>query len=128
MRHCSVSSPAELHQVCWLEVTGFVDATNPNENCEVGFRVSLRPDAFGWGNYPIYIMIKKGGGGKVSWTKISINPNQKGEFEIRGRWIKADQQTLDPNDRKLYFGLYEVWSGKWKGGINIHHAYVIEQP
>lgn len=96
----------------------------PNKNIELGFRVSLNPDAFGWGSYPIYIMIKKGREGKIAWTKVQINPNQKGEYDIKGRWVKAAQNPND--DRKLYFGLYEVWSGKWKGGLKIHHAYIRE--
>ncbi|KAH6764842.1 hypothetical protein C2S52_013829 [Perilla frutescens var. hirtella] len=115
---------AELHQVSWLEVTGLVDETRANKRYEVGFGVSLNPDAFGWGNYPIYIMIKRGRQGKTTWTKISINPNQKGEFQIKARSNYQQPQ----NDPKLYFGLYEVWSAKWKGGLNFHHAYITELP
>lgn len=115
---------AELHQVYWLEVTGLIHETRPNKNYEVGFRVWLNPDAFGWGKYPIYIMVKRGREGKVGWTKIYMNPNEKGEFEITAKSEKPSQDE----DGKLYFGLYEVWSGTWKGGLNIRHAFITELP
>lgn len=118
-------SPAELHQVSWLEVTGSVDGTNAKKGYEVGFSVSLNPDAFGWGSYPVYVMVKRGKEGKIAWTKSAINPNQKGRFEIKGRLMKCDGME-DSKDRELYFGLYEVWSGKWKGGLKIYNAYIKE--
>ncbi|XP_047958123.1 protein PHLOEM PROTEIN 2-LIKE A9-like isoform X3 [Salvia hispanica] len=118
---------AELCQVSWLEVTGGVVGTKAGKSYEVGFSVSLNPDAFGWGKYPIYIMIKRGNEEKATWTKIMINPNQKGQFEIKGRLTRgSDHQIEGSDDGKLSFGLYEVWSGKWKGGLKIHHAYVKE--
>ncbi|KAL8513059.1 hypothetical protein ACS0TY_019301 [Phlomoides rotata] len=116
---------AELYQVYWLEVTGLIHETSPNKNYEAGFRVSLNPDAFGWGKYPVYIMVKRGKEGKIGWTKIYMNPNQKGEFEIMGKCVKSDKSS---QDGKLYFGLYEVWSGKWKGGLKIRHAFIRELP
>ncbi|KAL8513062.1 hypothetical protein ACS0TY_019302 [Phlomoides rotata] len=122
-------SPAELHQVSWLEVTGSVGETSPNKKYEVGFRVSLNPDAFGWGKYPMYIMIKRGKQGKAASTKINMNPNLKGEFEISGKLDKSKEQSRGgSDDARLYFGLYEVWSGKWKGGLKIHHAFITEFP
>ncbi|KAK6150212.1 hypothetical protein DH2020_017737 [Rehmannia glutinosa] len=119
---------AELYQVCWLEVTGSVNGTSPNKNYDVGFRLSLTPDAFGWGNAPIYIMVKRGKEGKFVWRKVFLNPNETNEFEITGRLMKAEKPVQDSNDEKLYFGLYEVWSGKWKGGLRIHHVFIIESP
>ncbi|KAL1538449.1 protein PHLOEM PROTEIN 2-LIKE A9-like isoform X3 [Salvia divinorum] len=116
---------AELCQVSWLEVTGSVVGAAAAKSYEVGLSVSLNPDAFGWGNYPIYIMIKRGNEEKGKWTKIVINPNQKGPFEIKGRSAKGSDHQVEGSD-KLSFGLYEVWSGKWKGGLKIHHAYIKE--
>ncbi|KAL8513064.1 hypothetical protein ACS0TY_019303 [Phlomoides rotata] len=117
-----LGSPAELYQVSWLEVTGIVDETSPNKAYEVGFRLSFNPDAFGWGKYPVYILIKRGKEGKTTSTKITMNPNHKGEFEISGKLDKCNEES----DGRLYFGLYEVWSGKWKGGLKIHHAFITE--
>ncbi|PIN02339.1 hypothetical protein CDL12_25149 [Handroanthus impetiginosus] len=122
------NSTAVLHQVCWLEITGSVEETSPKKNYEVGFKISFAPDAFGWGNSPIYIMVKRGKDGKFVWKKYTLNPNEKGQFDITGRLMKADDSSQASNDNKLYFGLYEVWSGKWKGGLKIHHAFVRELP
>ncbi|KAG6392159.1 hypothetical protein SASPL_146370 [Salvia splendens] len=120
------SAAAELNQVSWLEVTGGVEGTTTTKSYEVGFIVSLNADAFGWGNYPIYIMIKGGNEDNITWTKVQINPDKKGQFEIKGKLMKSNDQIGASDNEKLSFGLYEVWSGKWKGGLKIHHAYVKE--
>ncbi|CAI9090499.1 OLC1v1025280C2 [Oldenlandia corymbosa var. corymbosa] len=123
------NKPAELLQVCWLEVTGSVDI-NPKKRCEVAFEVSLTPDAFGWGGAPVYIMAKRGKKGKFAWKKeplITSNNNNSNEgsevFYIKTT-SKPDPENLE--DTKLYFGLYEVWSGKWKGGLKINKVIVKE--
>ncbi|KAL2484121.1 Protein PHLOEM PROTEIN 2-LIKE A9 [Forsythia ovata] len=119
--------PAELLQVSWLEVSSSVDGTNPQKNYEIGFSVSLKADAFGWNKYPVYIMMKRGKEGEFSWKKVFLNTNNGNvnqAFEISGKLMKA----ADSTDTKIYFGLYEVWSGKWKGGLQIHHAFVREAP
>ncbi|KAL2467451.1 Protein PHLOEM PROTEIN 2-LIKE A9 [Abeliophyllum distichum] len=116
--------PAELLQVSWLEVSCSVDETNPQKNYEVGFSVSLKVDAFGWNKYPFYIMMKRGNERQFSSKKVLFNGNGNQEFEISGKLMKA----ADSTDTKIYFGLYEVWSGKWKGGLKIHHAFVREAP
>ncbi|KAL2252061.1 protein PHLOEM PROTEIN 2-LIKE A9-like [Sesamum indicum] len=115
-------SSAELNQVCWLEVTGSVEGTRPNKQYQVGFHVSFTPDAFGWGGSPLYIMVKRGKDGKPVWRKLLLNPHQTKECDITA--------TTNPhsNDPKLYFGLYELWSGKWKGGLKIHHAFIRQLP
>lgn len=116
---------AELQQVSWLEVTGSVDQTDPNKKYDVGFQVSLTPDAFGWGTYPIYIMAKRGKAGKFAWRKYTLNPNATSIFDMTGS-LKLDQ--TEAQSEKIYFGMYEVWSGKWKGGLKIHHAFIRECP
>lgn len=119
---CCRESSAELNQVCWLEVTGSVEGTRPNKQYQVGFHVSFTPDAFGWGGSPLYIMVKRGKDGKPVWRKLLLNPHQTKECDITA--------TTNPhsNDPKLYFGLYELWSGKWKGGLKIHHAFIRQLP
>ncbi|KAL3498046.1 hypothetical protein ACH5RR_040778 [Cinchona calisaya] len=116
-----VDKPAELLQVCWLEVTGFVD-TNPDKNYEVTFRLSLTPDAFGWSGSTIYIMVKRGKDGEFESKKYDLTKYGTEEFNLTMKSTKSNQ-----TDRKLYFGLYEVWSGKWKGGLKIHHVTVGEE-
>ncbi|XP_027088109.1 protein PHLOEM PROTEIN 2-LIKE A9-like [Coffea eugenioides] len=113
--------PAELLQVCWLEVTGSVEI-NPQKRYEVSFRLSLTPDAFGWGSSLLYIMVKRGNSGKFAWKKVSLANKGTDVFHIIGELA----QDVFPTDEKLYFGLYEVWSGKWKGGLKIHDVTVKE--
>ena len=52
-------SPAELIQVSWLEVTGTFDGLK-GKKYEIGFEVSLTPDAFGWNGCHVYVMAKVG--------------------------------------------------------------------
>ncbi|KAL2484123.1 phloem protein 2-A10 [Forsythia ovata] len=115
-------TPAELLQVSWLEVTASVNGIDPQKNYEVGFSVSLKADAFGWNNHPVYVMMKRGNEGEFSSKKVLFNGNGKQRFEISGKLMKASDST----DKNIYFGLYEVWSGKWKGGLQIHHAFIRE--
>jgi hypothetical protein len=98
------TGPAELIQVCWLEVTGSLQL-EANKTYEVGFKVSLTPDAFGWNGCPVYVM-----------AKFVEEPYQKIPEQVLS--IKSETENT------LYFGLYEVWSGKWKGGLKIHEAFV----
>ncbi|GFQ04829.1 protein phloem protein 2-like a9 [Phtheirospermum japonicum] len=116
------NSAAKLRQISWLEVTGSIDGTSRNKNYDVGFRLSLAPDAFGWGTSPIYVMVKRGKEGKFAWEKVFLNPKETSEFEVTGRLMKADKQKArNSDDDKVYFGLYEVWSGKWKGAGLSHN-------
>ncbi|GFP84186.1 protein phloem protein 2-like a9 [Phtheirospermum japonicum] len=118
------NSSLELNQVYWLEVTTCVDETDPKKTYEVGFDVSLSADAFGWGDAPLYLMVRRGKDGKFVWKKHLLtipNHNKEEHREIIGR--SSSGQHEDP---KLHLGLFEVWSGKWKGGLKINHAFVRE--
>ena len=58
----------------------------------------------------------------VRRVKLSdFNTNEQ-PFVIPGKDLIVD--TDDKN--KISFGLYEVWSGMWKGGLKIHDARVVE--
>ncbi|KAG6395875.1 hypothetical protein SASPL_142008 [Salvia splendens] len=70
---------------------------------------------------------------QVSWLEVTggvvgTKAGKSYEFEIKGRLMMkgSDHQIEGSDDGKLSFGLYEVWSGKWKGGLKIHHAFVKE--
>ncbi|XP_051129002.1 protein PHLOEM PROTEIN 2-LIKE A9-like [Andrographis paniculata] len=120
---------AELLQVSWLEVTGSVDNIDPDKAYEVGFELAFTADAFGWGSSPIFMMVKRGKQGKFAWKREILDSNQTEPCRFWSTLKEADEKTnQDPDSRKLYFGLYEVWSGKWKGGLRINKAYVKELP
>ena len=118
--------PAELIQVSWLEVTGTFDGVK-GKKYEIGFEVSLTPDAFGWNGCHVYVMAKVGKRGKYSWKRSSLENPKAGIFQIPLETldIKVDDNA-NSTDNKIYFGMYEVWSGKWKGGLKIHHAIIKE--
>ncbi|XP_031125270.1 protein PHLOEM PROTEIN 2-LIKE A9-like [Ipomoea triloba] len=120
------SAVAELIQVCWLEVTGSIKLRPEmkGKKYEVGFEVSLTPDAFGWSNSPVYIMGKRGK--KPIWTKMNLANNNKGIFKIPETPLVVAPPGDGSDNDKVYFGLYEVWSGRWKGGLKIHKAFVRE--
>lgn len=112
--------------MCWLEVTGAA-VVQAGKKYEVGFRVSLKSDAFGWGGAPLCLMAKLGKGGryKSKSTYLQDEPREK-DFDIPKGGFTVEVPSAPVEDPTLYFGLYEVWSGKWKGGIKIHYAFVRE--
>ncbi|KAI8001893.1 Protein PHLOEM PROTEIN 2-LIKE A9 [Camellia lanceoleosa] len=121
--------PAELLQVCWLEVTGSCPI-DKGKKYNVSFEVSLTPDAFGWNNTTLYIMAKIGEKGRYTWKKVNLtnqNTNKDQRFSIPHEQNNLIVDTVaDASDDKLYFGLYEIWKGNWKGGLKIYHAVVKE--
>ncbi|KAL2474741.1 Protein PHLOEM PROTEIN 2-LIKE A9 [Abeliophyllum distichum] len=117
--------PAELLQVCWLEVTGSVNGIDPKKSYKVDFTVSFTPDAFGWGEYPLYFMVKTGKEENFVWKKVVISSTKANDpIQISGDSNPVKDSSS--SNSKLYFGLYEVWSGKWKGGLKIHKVVVRE--
>ncbi|KAM4088211.1 hypothetical protein ACB094_07G053500 [Castanea mollissima] len=118
--------PAELIQVSWLEVTGTYEGVK-GKTYEIGFEVSLTPDAFGWNGCHVYVMAKVGKRGKYSWKRSSLENPKSGNFQIPFETlsIKVDDNPSN-TDNKIYFGMYEVWSGKWKGGLKIYNAVIKE--
>lgn len=112
----------------WLEVTCSTDNVEAGKSYKVGFNVSMAPDAFGWKGCEVYVMAKIGKSGKFMYKKVSLESksyDQK-KFDIPedDLVINVKAPSSSPGDHRLYFGMYEVWSGKWKGGLRIHHALV----
>lgn len=131
-------TPAELKMVSWLEVTGSFDKVEPGKTYRLGFKISFTGDATGWDKAPVFMSAKVGKKGKTIWKRIkSINTNfdkikggttpvnipdeTDGRFEI---FVSPTEPITQ--DTKLQFGLYEVWTGKWKSGLLIYDAFVQE--
>lgn len=118
--------PAELVQVCWFEVTGKTGAGPITKGkYKIKFEVSKKQDAFGW-NSPVYMIAKSGKKGRYSWKKIDVSTEVTTDKKELPQDFEIDVKESD--DNTIYFGLYEVWSGKWKGGLVIHGAIVQEVP
>ncbi|KAF5197035.1 Phloem protein 2-like a9 [Thalictrum thalictroides] len=124
----NVNEPAELKQVCWLEVTASVPLARlvPGIKYNVSFDVRLKPDAFGWNEIPIHIMAKIGKKGKYKWKSYILGiakiPPSKIQL-ILDEPLQVTSAQKDSGDN-LYVGLYEVWRGRWKGGLLIDEARV----
>ncbi|KAK3188954.1 hypothetical protein Dsin_028515 [Dipteronia sinensis] len=118
---------AELKQVCWLEITGSVDV-EAGKTYSIEFEVSMKPDAFGWSGCPVFMMAKVGKKGKYTWKKITTLDEKRTTTTSSSPFLIPDTSSrliINPLDNnKLFFGLYEVWSGKWKGGLLIHKAII----
>lgn len=102
--------------------------TEPGKEYEVGFKLSFTADAFGWSGSPVYILVKRGKTAKFKGHKFSLDTSKESE-EIKAKIDPIDNITTDEaedENSKVYFGLYEVWRGKWKGGLRIHHAFIQE--
>ncbi|KAJ6676302.1 PROTEIN PHLOEM PROTEIN 2-LIKE A9 [Salix viminalis] len=117
--------PAELVQVCWFEVTGKTGAGPIAQGkYKIKFEVSKKQDAFGW-NSPVYMIAKSGKKGRYSWKKIEVSSEVSTIKKELPQDFEIEAKPSD--DNTIYFGLYEVWSGKWKGGLQIHKA-IVEGP
>jgi hypothetical protein len=62
-------------------------------------------------------------------SKSEEKSESKEEPREKKSQIKPKSEENAKNDKEtLYFGLYEVWTNKWKGGLRIHEAIVQEIP
>ncbi|OVA12397.1 Phloem protein 2-like [Macleaya cordata] len=122
-------APLELLQVCWLEVTGSMKLQKfelrPGKY-NISFRISMKRDAFGWSGMPIYIMAKIGKKGKYIWRSANLTSSDNEPFEIpEGEPLQIEVSPgSNEEDEELHFGLYEVWKGRWKGGLQIYEAII----
>ncbi|XP_055803515.1 protein PHLOEM PROTEIN 2-LIKE A9-like [Solanum dulcamara] len=116
---------AELIQVNWLEVTGCIDNVNIEKKTsyDIEFTMSLMTDAFGWSNSPVYLMAKWGD--NTQWRKVNLTSDQINVTKMISKNITIAKGKGNNVD-KIYFGLYEVWNKKWKGGLKIHYVNLIE--
>ncbi|KAG5234390.1 protein PHLOEM PROTEIN [Salix suchowensis] len=121
--------PAELRQVCLLEVKG--SSPEPllkGARYALSFKISLTENKFGWGEAPAFMMAKVGKKGRAKWARINLaDVEENTEMEVPFGKLRFE---VPPNaeDTILNFGLYELWNGGWKGGLLIHEAVVEEMP
>ncbi|KAJ6802155.1 protein PHLOEM PROTEIN 2-LIKE A9-like [Iris pallida] len=117
---------AELLQVSWLEVTGSInlDKLRTDTEYRVIFRVSLKTDAFGWADSPVYLMAKPGKAALHIWKKADLSTSQGGGERLIPPDLKFKVPAKVSAGEKLQFGMYEIWKGRWKGGLIIHEVIV----
>lgn len=124
----SPTDPVELLQVSWLEVTGSLSLSDleKNQDYKVSFRVRLKPDAFGWAGSPVYLMVKIGKKGACTWKKADLSRLDSGKITDipLNAALTFRVPGSAPADEKIYFGMYEIWKGRWKGGLVIHEVVI----
>jgi len=114
--------------MCWLDVSGEMPVTK-GKTYEVSFMLSMNTEkSFGW-DVPVTVMARIGKEGKYQRKEIDLSKlsGEVKEFPPDKCQIKfKSDEKANNNEEKLYFGLYEVWTNKWKGGLRIHEAIVQE--
>ena len=70
-------------------------------------------------------MVKSGSGSL--WKKLNLTKDAPTNSD--GTYVVPNNLTVTVgkggnDENKLYFGLYEVWSGKWKGGLVIQKVII----
>ncbi|KAL9375709.1 hypothetical protein Peur_032588 [Populus x canadensis] len=120
--------PAEMLEVCWLDVTGSMTATK-GKAYEISFILSMnKENSFGWED-PVYVMARIGEEGEYTRVKIDLSKLGLKEEEFPAEKCRVEfrsDENAENNKKTLYFGLYEVWTNNWKGGLRIHEAIVRE--
>jgi len=115
-------------EVCWLDVTGSMTATK-GKAYEISFILSMNEEnSFGWED-PVYVMARIGEEGEYTRVKIDLSKLGLKEEEFPAEKCRVQFRSgedAENNKKTLYFGLYEVWTNNWKGGLRIHEAIVRE--
>ncbi|KAK4859887.1 hypothetical protein QYF36_013540 [Acer negundo] len=97
----STEAPAELKQVCWLEITGSVDV-KPGNKYTIEFQVSMKPDAFGWSGCPVFMMAKN----NMNMNMMCLNFEQ-GAVMVQVNWFEVTGKlSIMPNN--MASGEYEI--------------------
>lgn len=117
------SQGAELVQVSWLEVSGKVPVEK-GQSYKVEFDVEVKQDGFGWNGTEVLVMAKIGKRGRYSYEPVTLTPGKPLTIPTKSLVVTVAPAELEP---ELHFGLYEVWSGKWKGGLEIKKAQILKQ-
>ncbi|CAK7336982.1 unnamed protein product [Dovyalis caffra] len=124
------NDPAELQNVCWLEINSSTpEPLSKGKRYALSFKISLSEQNFGWDAVPaVYMLAKVGKKGRANWAKINIADMKVGnEMEVPYGKLQFEVPKY-AEDTTLHFGLYELWSGGWKGGLRIHEAVVEKMP
>lgn len=106
----------------WFEVKATHKGAKAGSKYKIGFNISLTDDASGWENTPVFLMAKVGESGSYDWKRLYLSTKDKTPHNFPECFEVDVPSTAD--DTTLIFGLYEIWAGRWKRGMKIHHAFV----
>ncbi|XP_058070933.1 protein PHLOEM PROTEIN 2-LIKE A9-like [Magnolia sinica] len=122
----SENDPAEVQGVNWFEVSGSIELNklSPGKN-KISFTVSLKPNAYGWSDSPVYVMAKIGRNG-FNWKGAELSgrdPDVQFHIPDQDHTFELTDADIESNER-LNFGLYEIWRGSGKSGLVIHEVVI----
>ncbi|XP_022925596.1 protein PHLOEM PROTEIN 2-LIKE A9-like isoform X2 [Cucurbita moschata] len=107
-------------KVMWFEVKATYRGAKAGRKYKVGFNISLDRDAKGWEGSPVFMMTTVGFSDDYTWRKLSLEHKDNLSMD------DVIEIPVSARDTTLQFGLYEIWNGKWKNGLRIHHAFVTQ--
>ncbi|XVF62090.1 hypothetical protein PTKIN_Ptkin08bG0189500 [Pterospermum kingtungense] len=128
----NVEEVAELLGVWWFEVSGSV-MLKPSICYQITFKLSFEEDAKGWSEAPIFLKARVGGKGRYLWKRLKELENELELPRIPTEIPSNDDPFVigplpeDLPDKRLEIALYEIWSGRWKSGLNLHELIVKEK-
>ncbi|CAL9120510.1 unnamed protein product [Musa textilis] len=112
---------ADLNQVCWLEAAGTLELAKHEarlskpQTYEMIYHIKFKDDAFGWNGIPVtFRLVTPEGKKEISVVMESHRKRRsKGWREIYGGEFSLSTETTGT----VEFGMYEIESQRWKGGI-----------
>lgn len=121
-RSCEI---AELNQVSWLEATKTLDLDHEKykkvfdgcESCEILYNIKFKVDAFGWHGVPVTFQVNTPNPDEGYTRDERLESYRKrcsGWQQIHGGQFKVPKTEKKGN---VKFGMYEIKSQRWKGGI-----------
>lgn len=112
----------------WLEVTGSFpsELLKVDGQYSVKFKVSLMTNAFGWQGSPVYFFVLDPNTKKRKWRKRDLSGLKRdGSSEEVPADLNFDFKGNQKNEAsEISFGLYEIWKGGWKGGLDIREVVI----
>lgn len=123
---CSFGTAADLNQVCWLEATGTLELAKP-QTYEIIYHIKFKDDAFGWNGVPVTFRLVTPEGERKETSQMMESHSKrrsKGWREIYGGEFSLSTQT----GGKVEFGMYEIESQKWKGGMLLAGVTIRPKP
>ncbi|KAL3570114.1 hypothetical protein D5086_027363 [Populus alba] len=121
--------PAVLLAVCWLEIDGSTsEPLSKGKRYALSFKISMKKQDPAWKEGPVFMLAKVGKKGIAQWEKINLGDMRIGNIVEIPHGKLRFEVPKKAEDTRLYFGLYELWTGNWKQGLQIHEAVVEEMP
>nr|XP_018673829.1 PREDICTED: protein PHLOEM PROTEIN 2-LIKE A1-like isoform X1 [Musa acuminata subsp. malaccensis] len=117
---------AELNQVSWLEATKTLDLDDEKykkvfdgyDTCDILYNIKFKVDAFGWHGVPVTFQVNNTLTPAEGYTKDekleSYRKRTSGWQQIHGGDFKIPKTE---KKGEVKFGMYEIKSQRWKGGI-----------